>query len=87
MARISTKKNLVKDVNYLNKDFSDFRDNLIRIGPGMVRYVFTTFVLLSGHPAGAFFWPKIAFPKILDMVIFQKSQFSSKTDFLSFFWS
>ena len=29
MARISTKKNLVKDVNYLNKDFSDFRDNLI----------------------------------------------------------
>ena len=29
MARTSTKKNLVKQVNYLNKDFSDFRDNLI----------------------------------------------------------
>ena len=29
MARTSTKKNLVKSVNYLNKDFSDFRDNLI----------------------------------------------------------
>ena len=29
MARTSTKKNMVKKVNYLNKDFSDFRDNLI----------------------------------------------------------
>ena len=29
MARTSTKKNVVKSVNYLNKDFSDFRDNLI----------------------------------------------------------
>ena len=29
MARISGKKNVVKSVNYLNKDFSDFRDNLI----------------------------------------------------------
>ena len=29
MARTSTKKNMVKSVNYLNKDFSDFRDNLI----------------------------------------------------------
>ena len=29
MARTSTKKNVVKQVNYLNKDFSDFRDNLI----------------------------------------------------------
>jgi len=29
MARTSTKKNMVKQVNYLNKDFSDFRDNLI----------------------------------------------------------
>ena len=29
MARTSIKKNVVKQVNYLNKDFSDFRDNLI----------------------------------------------------------
>jgi hypothetical protein len=29
MARTSRKKNVVKQVNYLNKDFSDFRDNLI----------------------------------------------------------
>jgi len=29
MARTSIKKNVVKSVNYLNKDFSDFRDNLI----------------------------------------------------------
>ncbi len=29
MARTSVKKNVVKKVNYLNKDFSDFRDNLI----------------------------------------------------------
>ena len=29
MARTSIKKNMVKEVNYLNKDFSDFRDNLI----------------------------------------------------------
>ena len=29
MARTSIKKNVVKEVNYLNKDFSDFRDNLI----------------------------------------------------------
>ena len=29
MARTSVKKNAVKQVNYLNKDFSDFRDNLI----------------------------------------------------------
>ena len=29
MARTSTKKNVVKQVNYLNKDFNDFRDNLI----------------------------------------------------------
>ena len=29
MARTSVKKNMVKEVNYLNKDFSDFRDNLI----------------------------------------------------------
>jgi|LUMJ01.1.fsa_nt_gb hypothetical protein len=29
MARTSGKKNVVKSVNYLNKDFSDFRDNLI----------------------------------------------------------
>jgi len=29
MARTSVKKNMVKQVNYLNKDFSDFRDNLI----------------------------------------------------------
>ena len=48
----------------------------------MVRNMFTTFVLLSGHPAGAFFWPKTAFPKIVDVVIFQKSEFSPKTRFL-----
>ena len=29
MPRTSVKKNMVKSVNYLNKDFSDFRDNLI----------------------------------------------------------
>ena len=29
MARTSVKKNVVKQVNYLNKDFNDFRDNLI----------------------------------------------------------
>jgi len=29
MARTSVKKNVVKQVNYINKDFSDFRDNLI----------------------------------------------------------
>ena len=29
MARTSIKKNVVKQINYLNKDFSDFRDNLI----------------------------------------------------------
>ena len=29
MARTSVKKNVTKQVNYLNKDFSDFRDNLI----------------------------------------------------------
>ena len=29
MARTSVKKNMVKSVNYLNRDFSDFRDNLI----------------------------------------------------------
>ena len=44
--------------------------------------MFTTFVLLSGHPAGFFFWPKSPFPEILDMVIFQKSEFWSKTRFL-----
>ena len=27
--RTSVNKNVVKQVNYLNKDFSDFRDNLI----------------------------------------------------------
>ena len=29
MARTSVKKNVVKQINYLNKDFSDFRDSLI----------------------------------------------------------
>jgi len=29
MPRTSVKKNMVKSVNYINKDFSDFRDNLI----------------------------------------------------------
>jgi len=29
MARTSVKKNMVKSVNYLNRDFSDFRDDLI----------------------------------------------------------
>ena len=29
MARTSVKKNIIKPVNYLNKDFNDFRDNLI----------------------------------------------------------
>ena len=29
MARTSTKKNVVKQVNYLNKDFNSFRDSLI----------------------------------------------------------
>jgi hypothetical protein len=29
MARTSVKKNMVKSVNYINKDFSDFRDNLV----------------------------------------------------------
>ena len=29
MPRTSTKKNIVKQVNYLNKDFSDFKVNLI----------------------------------------------------------
>ena len=38
----------------------------------------TTFVLLWRHPAGAFFPPETAFPKILDMVIFSKNEFSSK---------
>ena len=35
-----------------------------------------------GTPQGLFFWPKRAFPKILDMAVFQKSQFWSKTRFL-----
>ena len=29
MARTTVKKNVVKTVNYLNKDFNDFRNNLI----------------------------------------------------------
>ena len=29
MARTSVKKNVIKPVYYLNKDFDDFRDNLI----------------------------------------------------------
>ena len=29
MARTTVKKNVVKSVNYLNKDFNDFRSNLI----------------------------------------------------------
>ena len=33
-------------------------------------------------PRRVFFWPKSPFPEILDMVIFQKSEFSSKTRFL-----
>ena len=35
-----------------------------------------------GAPRRVFFWPKTAFPKILDMVIFSKNEFSSKTPFL-----
>ena len=58
-----------------------FGYNLVRIGSGIVGNVFTTFVLLPGHPAGAFVWPKSQFPEILDMVIFWKSEFSSKTLF------
>ena len=29
MARTTVKKNVVKTVNYLNKDFNDFRANLV----------------------------------------------------------
>ena len=47
----------------------------------MFRNMFTTFVLLSGHPAGAFFWPKNQFSEILDTVIFHKSEFWSKLVF------
>ena len=35
-----------------------------------------------GAPRRFFFWPKTAFPKILDTVIFQKSEFSSKNSIL-----
>ena len=55
--------------------------NLVRIGSGIVGNVFTTFVLLWNHPAGAFFWAKRQFSHILDMVIFQKMSFGRKLDF------
>ena len=58
-----------------------FRYNLVRIGSGIFGNVFTTFVLLWNHPAGAFFWPKSPFSEILDMVIFQKMSFRRKLDF------
>ena len=48
---------------------------------GLFRDVFTTFVLLWSHPAGAFFWLKSSFSEILDMVIFQKMSFRQKLDF------
>ena len=31
MARTSIQKDTVKDVNYLNKDFNDFKNNLIEL--------------------------------------------------------
>ena len=55
---------------------------LLGIGSGIFGDVFTTFVLPSGHPAGAFFWPKGPFSEKLDMAIFQKMSFLSKTLFL-----
>ena len=58
-----------------------FRYNLVQIRLGIVGNVFTTFVLLWNHPAGAFFWPKSPFSEILDMVIFQKMSFRQKLDF------
>ena len=56
--------------------------NLVRIGSGIGGNVFTTFVLLWSHPAGAFFLPKTVFPEMLDMATLKKTQFSSKTPFL-----
>ena len=59
-----------------------FRYNLVRFGSGTLRDVFTTFVLLWNHPAGAFFsGQKSPFSEILDMVIFQKMSFRQKLDF------
>ena len=51
------------------------------MGSEIVRNVFTTFVLLWNHPAGAFFWPKSPSSEVLDMVIFQKVSFRQKLDF------
>ena len=45
------------------------------MGPDRVGNMVTTFVLLWKHPAAVFFPPKTAFPKLLDMVIFQKMCF------------
>ena len=45
-------------------------------------YVYNLCFAVGAPRKGFFFWPKIAFPKILDMAIFQKNEFSSKTRFL-----
>ena len=50
-----------------------------RTGHIYLNIMFKTFVLLWRQPAGAFFPPKTAFPKIVDMVIFSKNEFSPKT--------
>ena len=49
---------------------------------GIFRDVFKTCDLLWTHPAGAFFRLKTAFSKKINMVSFQHSEFSSKTQFL-----
>ena len=86
--RFGNNSQFFRDFNWKSPIFSKsyikiyvFVRNLVRIGSGIVGNVFTTFVLLWNHPAGAFFWPKSQFSEILDMVIFQKMSFRQKLDF------
>ena len=46
--------------------------NLVRIGSGIFRNVFTTFVLLWNHPAGFFLHQKQRFPKFWTWSFFKK---------------
>ena len=71
----------IPDVHQKCYQIAISRYNLVQIGSGLFGNVFTTFVLLWNHPAGAFFSPKSQFSEILDMVIFQKVSFRQKLDF------
>ena len=80
--------NFFKHFNWIFPVFGIFlikmhvsKQNMARIGSGMVGNMLRSNFLCLGHAAGAFFWPKTCFFEVSTWSFFEKVTFRQKLDF------